>query len=323
MLPIRGSLYYVDKSFDAKRIEKELDAQKAAGFDLLWINGPLLHPDYPREAAAFDPIEVIMREAAYRKMTVYLEVMAREDWHEHWDLSVDLPASRAILEHLSAKYNRYASMAGYYLGNEIYVVEGREREYCLALWKEVAEWCRELTPGCRVVLSPFFVTDRREVLGYPYTEPSVYESFWNDIFREVTLDSLLLQDSGAEHGAFFDLDEREPYFAAVRRACVANGVELWGNVELAEIAVANYEELKAFRGELGANGPGFQDARWIQVPIAKLEAKMALASRYCSQLASWGYQQFVSPCSGKTGARPYERQFRKLNKMAAASQAGK
>ncbi|WP_214630229.1 DUF4434 domain-containing protein [Paenibacillus agaridevorans] len=322
MLPISGSLYYVDASFDRDRIVRELDAQQAAGFDLIWINGPALSLGWLSKEGSYDPVASILEEAASRNMRVILEVMAREDWHFHWDLESDLNTSFHIIEHINRKYGGHRSFYGYYLGNEIYVVQGKELDYCLGLWKQVCRWCRELTPGCKVVLSPFFVTDREEVLGYPYAETDEYETFWNGIFGEVDIDALLLQDSGAEHSAFLSLAEREPYFAAVGRACAAHGVELWGNVELAEIDVADFDEMKQFRGEDGVNGPGFQDARWIQVPVAKLQAKMELASRYANVLVSWGYQQFVSPCSGKAGAKSYEEAFRKLNKTASGSLPG-
>lgn len=319
MMPISGSLYYVDASFDRERIITELDAQQAAGFDLIWMNGPVLSLEWLEKEGCYDPVSFIMEEADSRNMSVILEVMAREDWHFHWDLESDSSTSRRIIELINRKYSGHRSFYGYYLGNEIYVVEGKELDYCLGLWKQVSQWCRGLTPNCKIVLSPFFVSDREQVLGYPYAEAEEYETFWNGIFSEVHIDALLLQDSGAEHSAFFSLAEREPFFAAVGRACAAHGVELWGNVELAEIDVADFEELKGFRGEEGVNGPGFHDDRWIQVPISKLQAKMELASRYAIKLVSWGYQQFVSPCSGKEGSVPYEEAFRKLNKTASGS----
>ncbi len=317
--PISGSLYYMDKSFDRERIGRELDAQRAAGFDLVWVNGPLFRLADLKlraasdEQAAFDPIACLMEEAHHRRMTVMLEIMAGEDWYERWDLPADLETSYELISLIGERYGQHPSFFGYYLGNEIYIVHGAQREYCKTLWTNLARCCKQATPGCKVALSPFFVTDIAEVLGYTYEKPEAYANFWESMLTGTDIDILMLQDSGAEHASCFPLDDREPYFAAVARACSAAGVELWGNVELAEITVSNYEELKAFRSDFGVNGVGFHDPRWVQVPLSKLRDKAGLAERYCSRLVSWGFQQFVSPLSGKSGAEAYYEQFQTWN----------
>lgn len=316
MKRIRGSLYYLDKTFDRARIRRELDAQRDAGFDLVWVNGPLFRLEAleAAQAGAFDPIACLMDEAEARGKRVIVEIMAQEDWYVHWDLGGDLEKSRKLTVILAQKYGRHPAFFGYYLGNEIYTVHGEQRTYCHTLWKSVAGWCKRETPGCQVVLSPFFVSDIDEILGYTYEKPEAYASFWRGMLADTGIDILMLQDSGAEHAACFGLAEREPYFAAVARACADTGVELWGNVELAEIDVRDYMELKAFRADYGVNGAGFDDPRWIQVPLAKLNDKAELAARYCAHLVSWGFQQFVSPESGKTGSGAYYEAFRTWNR---------
>jgi len=313
---IRGSLYWMDRSYDRERICRELEAQRIAGFDLVWVNGPLFRLEAlqaNRSGDGFDPILALMDEAHERGMTVMVEIMAREDWYEHWDLSGDLTVSRELVTLIGSRYGRHPAFFGYYLGNEIYMVHGEQRAYCRTLWTSVSEWCKRETPGCRVTLSPFFVTDVAETLGYPYEKPESYAAFWEEMLSGSEIDILMLQDSGAEHAACFGLDDRHPYFDAVARGCAAAGVELWGNLELAEIDVRDYDELKAFRADYGVNGIGFHDRRWIQVPLPKLREKSALAARYCSSLVSWGFQQFASPYSGKAGAEAYYETFKDWN----------
>ncbi|MFD0959427.1 DUF4434 domain-containing protein [Paenibacillus chungangensis] len=316
MKAIRGSLYYMNLNGGKTSIDREITAQAKAGFDLLWVNGPAFSLESLQmlgEQGQFDPIAYMLDEAHAMGMKVIIEVMADSNWYMRWDLEADLERSDRIVSILAQRYGIHPAFEGYYLGNELYIVHGKDKEYIRTLWASIAAQCRSSTPGCKIVASPFFVSDSHEVLGYPYECPEAYEQFWDEMLTGCDLDIVMLQDSGAEHGAFYSVEEREPYFAAVASACNRHGVELWGNIELAEIDVKDYIELKQFRGEHGANGEGFHDRRWKRVPLPKLNKKSELASKYCRHLVSWGFQQFISPESGMPGCQSYYEAFCRWN----------
>ncbi len=50
------------------------------------------------------------------------------------------------------------------------------------------------------------------------------------------IDILMLQDSG-EHLAFFTIEQREPFFNSVAKACHNAGAQFWVNVETGEADV--------------------------------------------------------------------------------------
>jgi hypothetical protein len=310
---IRGSLYYLGNAFSSKNFSEELDAEQAIDFDILWLSGYMFRYESLKNEQIIEYLETIFSEADNRGMRVIVEIMGTADWYKIWDCEGEIAKDKKIINILIEKFTHHKSFFGFYLGYEVYITRGNESIYCKELFKNISKYCHEKHPESMVCISPFFILDKYEVLGpYPYAEPEEYCTYWNSMLEDAEIDVVMLQDSG-EHTSFITIEDRRPFFEAVKKACDKQNIQLWANIELGEIDVKNFEELRDYRGGYGCHEDNakMEQSKWTGIELNKLDKKIKLGLEYCTNLVSWGYQQFMSPFADRDFAKDYYNAYKK------------
>ncbi len=297
-----GTLWWLtpdDLNLSEAAWNEELDYMEALGIDILILNGPYAGPE---GGAAF---EALLDRLDARGMHVYLDTLAAPEWWtlESAEEEVKRACGRAAL--LEETYGRHSCFSGFYIPYECYVMWGTQRDLVAALYGGVSRCCKTVAPGKPVMISPFFILDDRGYLGdFRWATPEEYREFWQAILSESAIDMVALQDSG-EHLGFYTLEQRRPFFAAMREACDATGTALWANVESGELNVAGFEEyVRRFGLRTHVNSPKTTPF-WRAVPPEKFLDKLALAGDYADTAITWGYREFLRPSRDTTAAQAY------------------
>ena len=278
----------------------ELDAQQRLGFDLLWLanlGGAL------QAKADLDPLLGLMDLAGERSMTVLLDVGSSPGWYTSLDVAAERAAVRKNIQIIKDRYAGHPAFKGWYIPHEIYMAWGPFGDYMNDLYPALVEACKEAVPGAPVSLSPFFILDQDKIFGdFRYAAPEEYGNYWAELIRRSEFDIIMLQDSG-EHFSFVTNAQREPFYAAMQRACREGGAALWGNVECAEFECPSIEEYVRRYGRVHHGTVPY--APWRAVPMPRMQEKLELAARYCERLVTWGYQEYGRPSASPASAKWY------------------
>jgi Domain of unknown function (DUF4434) len=292
---IRGALWWITdayKDWSSDQFEQAIQAQRDVGFDILWIfNTPaLLDKALKSEAAgeSDDILATVYAIADAKGMRVIAD-LPKGGWYDKVE-SDDMVAT--VTEHIRryhARYGHHKSFHGWYLNYEINPIapdDTIESAFWRSVWKPMVSECHRVAPESVVTISPFFLLDDTSRRGFIYLTPEQYASWWGKTMQETGIDILMLQDSG-EHLSFFTLEQREPFFAALAKACHDAGAEFWVNVETGEAHVADWDEYIALYWE--------KKVPWRFTPIDWLEKKLRLAARHGDSIINWGYFPFMDP----------------------------
>ncbi len=290
---MRGTLWWIVPSeadpWTRAKLEAAIDAQRALGFDVLWI---LNTPDLLRRATLPDASQDILADvyalADEKEMHVIAD-LPTGGWYGKVSAEEMTASITTHARKLHARYGHHPSFYGWYLNHEINpMVPGEEEEpaFWRAVWKDTTAICHELAPGSKVTISPFFLLDDGSHRGFIYLSPEQQGAFWEASLRESGIDILMLQDSG-EHLSFFTLEEREPFFAAIAAACHRAGAQFWVNVETGEAHASDWQDYLTRTAQ--------KDVPWRFTPMPWLEEKLALAARYGDSIINWGYFPYMDP----------------------------
>ncbi|MBX7257957.1 MAG: DUF4434 domain-containing protein [Candidatus Hydrogenedentes bacterium] len=318
---MRGTLWWLSDaahgSWTRAQFEQAIGEQRAVGFDILWLlNTPSLFRLATAPDAKTDPLALIYEIADANAMRVIAD-LPKGGWYGKTTAEAMASEMRAYAEAFSARYGAHASFHGWYINHEINPIAPDDKEqttFWRTAWKEAASACHRVAPKSVVTVSPFFMMDSLSRRGFRYQTPEEYASWWGESLKETGIDILMLQDSGAEHLSFFTVADREPFFAAMRKACDEAGAQFWVNVETGEAHVANWEEFIALERE--------NKVPWRFTPIDWLEQKLQLAARYGDGIINWGYFPFMDPAGGT--AKPevlaaYEAYRTYVNRVKASA----
>jgi hypothetical protein len=291
-LPLmRGALWWVTAPYyewSPEQFEETVDAQRAVGFDLLWLfNTPGLVRRAERGEGQ-DVLEILFALADARGMRVIVD-LPKAGWYGETDAAAMIDTSRAFAEAFHDRYGAHPSFHGWYLNHEINPIaphDAEQTQFWRRAWKGIVDACKQTAPDSIVAISPFFLLDKQRHRGFIYQTPEEYGAWWGETLNATGIDILMLQDSG-EHLAFFTLADREPFWAATAKACRAAGAQFWLNVESAEVPAANWEEYLQWERE--------KTVRYEVVPMDKLAGKLRLAAQYADSIINWGYFPFMNP----------------------------
>jgi hypothetical protein len=101
------------------------------------------------------------------------------------------------------------------------------------------------------------------------------------------------------------LDDRRPFFAAMRGACRETGKTLWANLETGELEVASLSAFAERYGRKTSVNDPVTTAAWRGVPADKFRGKLKLAGEYCTTAITWGYREFIRPTATPASAALY------------------
>jgi len=290
--------------------QEDLDALDALGMDLLIFTGP--YAGVEPAAGQPDPFDTLLGELDRRRMRVYVSTLQAPAWWTAPDPAPEIARATRRIESLEHRYGHHVSFEGFYIPYECYVMWGPSADTAKRLYQGVAAACKQTAADRKTLISPFFILDNRQLLGnFRWATPDEYEAFWTDILRGSDIDTVALQDSG-EHLACYTLEQRAPFFAAMKSACDATDTAFWANIETGELNVASLEDYVARFGlRTHVNDPKTTPF-WRGVPAGKLIDKLGFARRYTRTAITWGYREFARPANGAMATELYLEYYEAL-----------
>jgi len=308
---LAGTLWWVspaDVARDAASWREELDALQRVGMRLMVLNGA----QYGEDASAPDALAVLFEEADARGIDLYLDTLQAPDWWTQTDPAPEVARARGRIARLMERYGGHTSFKGWYIPYEFYVFWGPPADLIKRLHVDIGAACKEAAPGKPVLISPFFILDQKGVLGdFRWATPGEYEDFWKTLLAAAPVDIVALQDSG-EHLSCYTLDERRPFFEAMKNACAATGKQFWANVESGELHVESVDDYVERFGLKTHVNDAKTTAAWRGVPAERFRAKLELAGEYTPVAITWGYQQFLRPASEPAAERLHQAYVKAL-----------
>jgi len=303
-----GCLYWMDSvatQWSADEWTQQVAHMQRAGLAHIIVVGPANSALQDEPDVMLQATDRLFAACEGTDLHIYLSLYSHPLWYGRWDLDEELTSNRKAVERLAARYAARANFAGWYIPHEIYVMWDRQGRYMKQLYAGLSRLCKQVTPGKRVILSPFFILDREGHLGdFRYAEPREYEEFWHDLLAATEIDIVALQDSG-EHLSFYTLEARRPFLGAMKRACERAGKTLWINIETGELHAESYADYeRKFGRKTHVNDPKTA-AHWRVVSPDKLRAKVRLAREYADTTITWGYREYWDPMRGEAARQAY------------------
>jgi uncharacterized protein DUF4434 len=324
---IRGALWWLVPAYaewPEEKLERAIQAQQDLGFDILWIfNTPALLTG--TEGEGKDWLETVYSIADAKRMHIIAD-LPKGGWYGQASAEDIIAVNTKHIVSYHGRYGHHTSFWGWYLNYEINPIapdDVEESAFWRALWRDIVAKCHRVAPESVVTISPFFLLDDERKRGFIYLTPEQYAAWWGKTLKDTGIDILMLQDSG-EHLSFFTLAQREPFFAAVAKACHEAGAKFWVNVETGEADVPDWDTYLALTKE--------GKVSWRFTPMEWLEKKLALAARYGDSIINWGYFPYMDPfplgeTSGEVAAKAkkaykeYKAYYQRVKEKAAISVA--
>ncbi len=306
-----GALWWMSEA-DAQRPsdswKTELDEVQTLGMDLMVISGGFMQS---HESARLDagkgpePLKGFFDEADRRGMKIFINTLSMANWWTSVDAGPEIARAGKTVQNIAKLYGAHKSFAGWYVPYELYVFWDKQAELIKTLYREVAKLCKAETDK-PVMISPFFILDQTHNLGdFRWASPEEYQAFWTGVLRQAPIDIVALQDSG-EHLSYYTMDDRRPFFAAMKAACDATDKSFWANIETAELDVKSPEDyVTRFGLKTHVNDPKTVPY-WRGVPAVKLQEKLLFAGVFTTTAITWGYQEYVRPASRPEAKALYE-----------------
>ncbi|MBR5035376.1 MAG: DUF4434 domain-containing protein [Bacteroidales bacterium] len=249
----------------------------------------------PKSLTGEQIIGAIFKGADERGMHIIVEtnITGGGLFEEGADLETIVSQQDCWMRRFYARYGDHPSFEGWYYGNEINPVDTLDEAksyFWRALWGASSKTAKELNPDALTTISPFFILDKDEWRGFRYFQPEEYRVWWAESLRKGGIDILMLQDSGAEHQAFFSIEERRPFIEAFAAACSQAGAQFWVNVETGQVRANDWPDAVAQERE--------RRRAWEFTPIDLLAQKLDLAAQYATGTINWGYYPLMTPTDG-------------------------
>jgi hypothetical protein len=220
-------------TLDEHAWQRELDAMQKAGMRIIILQQLQQEtwrfiPDSPQ---APDPTEIILSCADAHQMKVFVGLATDSGWWKcnQWKDYLDSAAVKnmTLADEIWKRYGSHQSFAGWYLPQEMWEGPFTEAQVALArrFFRRLSGHCKSLSGSAPkpVAISPFHKAR---------ATPAEVEKLYRDFLRDAGVDILMLQDGVGAKGWDDEIEEKVvPYFGAFGRACRANHVEFWANIE--------------------------------------------------------------------------------------------
>ncbi len=303
-----GCFYWIDETaarWSLDEWRQEVAFMQRAGFEHVIVSGPAYGVAAGQQNESIQAFDRLMTACEPTDMLVYPAIWAHWQWFARWDLVEEIETNKKVLALLTARCGGHPNLGGWYIPHEIYITWDDKTAFMVKLYGQLSKLCKQHTPDKKVLISPFFILDRHGYLGdFRFVEPAEYERFWYELVRRTEIDVVALQDSG-EHLSFYTLEDRRPFFEAMKRACDRAGKTLWGNVETGELYAEGYEDyVSRFGAKTHVNDPKTRSS-WRPVPAEKLRRKARFARRFADTIITWGYREYWDPMRGEPARSVY------------------
>ena len=157
-----GCLYWMDgvaAGWNQAQWHEQVAFMREAGFRYVLVYGPaydILLDEAGPSIAACDRLMAACEDA---DLKVYLSLWSHPNWFGRWDIAEELETNRKVLSRMADRYGGRASLAGWYIPHEIYVVWDDQADYIVSLYGGLSNLSKETTPDKAVILSPFFILE--------------------------------------------------------------------------------------------------------------------------------------------------------------------
>lgn len=303
----------------------ELNSMQRAGIDTVLLNGTYYAGSEKNNNLPYytkgDLLLFLFEETAKRGIKLILETYVSSPlWENDCSIAEEIRKNYEFIEYLNTRYGHFDNFYGWYLGYETCIRCGKQEKAVRRMYREITAMCHEQDEWRPVLISPFYMLDaKRESGPVEYYPPEFYKTWWAETLLETGIDILALQDSGAEHIAGTTLEDRRPFFEAVRAACEYAEVKFWGNVEAAEVKVNSFSEYaEKFGWGTWVNQPVVRNY-WHAVDIDKFIQKLRFTSNHCEKIISWGWREFMRPSAGDANRIFFENYLEYVNGISAYS----
>lgn len=299
-----------------EKLKRDLDQERAIGFDLLWLGNVLPLSNKPAKERGLARVLDLCHESGFR---VIMDIGHTPGWFGNLDAVEERDFVQKNVTFLQERFGAHPAFHAWYVPHEIYAAWGAFGEYIDELFPALVDLCKAADPAKPVTISPFFILDQDKIFGdFRYAPPEEYGAYWTKLIKRAGFDVVMLQDSG-EHFSYVTDEQRRPFFSAMRSACQESGARLWGNVETAEFECPSPEEYARRYGRV--HHTTVKDAPWRAVPLDRLKGKLEVAAEFCERIVTWGYHERCKLDLGAEGAAWYAAYQQYYNTVSALDTA--
>jgi len=222
-----------------------------------------------------DPVGTLLSLADKLKMDVYLGLYAWDwknkgseaDFQEFADVNIKVAKE---LYHL---YSKHPSFKGWYILTWEIGNAPSPDNVAVKAYTKVISSLRGLDSKKKIMIAPYFTLD---------FSPQDLEKGWKKLLETMKVDIVAFQDGvGCDRG--IKPEDVPPYFEAMKRACDANKVELWGDLEVFDIL-----------------------AGWKPAKIERIKEQMEKMSPFVKKIVIWEFNHYLSPLKGEEQRKLYD-----------------
>ncbi len=229
------------QNWGEKEWDRDFAAMKAAGINTVimirsglarWTAWPCeyLHRNAGTAMPETDLLDIFLRLAEKYDMRFFLGLYHSRYYSSNgmWEKEIELNKGTAL--EAWQKYGSRKAFAGWYICHEISVKSGN----IIGLYAGLGKYCKELSGGLPVVISPFIkgIKEGNEwnpeaATGNASITPEAHEKEWRTILSELrgAVDIVAFQDGHV------DIFELQKYLEINRRIIEEFGMECWTNCE--------------------------------------------------------------------------------------------
>ncbi|HLK61466.1 MAG TPA: DUF4434 domain-containing protein [Chthonomonadaceae bacterium] len=288
-----GFIQYQDwmRRLDASAWRNELSAMRNAGMDTVIIQWLKVNESrfLPAKDTDLDPTQILLDDADTHGMRVYIGLAMEDAW---WQKATDAAYLEhaagdciAIAEEAWQKYGRHRSFAGWYIPQETWdaAYTGDQIGHLRAFLRRISDRCKALSGGKLVAFAPFFSGS---------VPPDVVAKVYTQLLDGAGIDLLMPQDGVGARAWEGDVAGKvAPYFGAFRDACLADGVELWADLESFQLA----------HGLPLDNLPTqFEPTR-----VERLKQQIVAEAPYVAKFVTFDFFHYLSPYRGAAQKQLY------------------
>jgi len=265
---VQGSFIQADlaSSFNGVKWRTEYAAMNAAGVSeliLQWTaDSKGKTAQYPTTLPGYtgtsDMVSQALTNADAAGIDVYVGLQSNSDWWKGYStdgawLASEAALSNKLADDLWKQYKSHPSFKGWYLWFEVDNVAfptSAEWDNLIAFYKTVGDHLHALTPGKKIVISPYFNASEDEG-GLVSAD---WQDMWTYILASSPIDVIALQDGvGVGHAT---VDQLPEWFGATKRAVDSKtGCQLWGNAENFYIADNSPMAIQELVADMKAEAP--------------------------------------------------------------------
>jgi len=222
-----------------------------------------------------DPVGTILSLGDKLGMNIYLGLYAW-DWKgrgEEGDFQEFADRNVKVARELHHLYSEHPSFKGWYILSWEIGNAPTPDNIGVKAYLKVISGLRSLDKRKRIIIAPYFTLD---------ISPEKLEEGWKRLLGVMKVDVLALQDGvGCDRG--IRPSDVPPYFQAMKRACEANKVEFWGDLEVFDIL-----------------------AGWKPANIERVKEQIERMSPFVKKIVIWEFNHYMSPLKGEEQAKLYD-----------------